>query len=121
MKNNVLSLLIFCIVSVSTAQIKTIDYVKAPKKLEITQWQVNDISFHTKKTVENPFEQQVTATVTSANGVQEIPLFYNGNSEWIFRYSANKVGEITYKINSTVKEFHNKKGAFNAVTNTKKD
>lgn len=90
-------------------------------KIETTQWQVNDIIYHTKGSAENPFSVEAYAVVIGAGGTQKIPLFYNGDDEWIFRYSSTTPGKKTFTIESELKALHGKKGIFIVSKNEKPD
>ncbi len=47
----------------------------------------------------NPFDANINAIVTSKTGqIQLIPLWYNGNHTYVFRYSSAEIGTYTYSI-----------------------
>ena len=88
--------------------------------IKTEQWEVNDLIFYTKNKVESPFRKDVYAIVTSEEGTQKIPVFYNGKNEWVFRYSSNSIGNKTYKLEGEIKELTRKKGEILVIENTKK-
>lgn len=91
------------------------------KPVTITQWEVNDFSYQVRQKVAKPFQAEAYALVTDEAGEQKIPLFYNGDKEWIFRYSAATTGMKTFKIISSLRGLKGKKGQINVVKNTKAD
>ncbi len=91
------------------------------KTIKIEQWSVNDIVFNSNKTIKNPYEIKLFAEVKNDNSVQKIPLIFNGDKEWIFRYSSAKVGDFSYKIIGEKLNFSNKSGKIKVTKNKKKD
>jgi len=110
----------FCITLCSFGQIQKWDY-KKNKKITTEQWVVNDVVFKNEKALTKPFEIQLFAKVNSNKKTQEIPLFYNGNNEWIFRFSSSKIGDYKYEIIGDKADFTGKKGRFKVINNSKKD
>ena len=103
------------------SQITVHENPKSNKALEIVQWEVNDLVYPIKKSVDKPFAIQAFALVTGGDANQKIPLFYNGNNEWVFRYSSSAVGEKSFVIESELKELDGKKGSFVISENQKAD
>lgn len=88
------------------AQVTAFSYKKS---LEITsdKWEVVDIVFQAKKaTAGNPFDLMFGARVIDPNGnAFDIPGFFNGNNEWVIRFSGNKAGMFTLTTYSSLQEF----------------
>lgn len=121
--NKLFSIIIFTFLSVqfSKAQIKVWDNPKSNISIQSVQWEVNDLVYRTKKSLAKPFSKQAFAIVYSSEGEQNIPLFYNGNNEWIFRYSSTTIGDKPFVIESEVKDLNGKKGKFTITENKKKE
>lgn len=95
--------------------------VKSSKGITTEQWVVNDIIYTAKNNVDKPFSKTIYAVVSSEKGTQKIPLFYNGNKKWIFRYSSADLGNKTFVIKGDVKGVSGKKGKILVTKNTKKN
>lgn len=89
--------------------------------IKIVQWEVNDLIYQLKKETDNPFSTKAFALVTGGHEAQKIPLFYNGNNQWVFRFSSSEVGEKSFVIESEIKELNGKKGSFIISKNKKGD
>ncbi|ANQ51443.1 DUF4038 domain-containing protein [Flammeovirga sp. MY04] len=121
MRSLILTLLIFLIMPLSYGQIKVWKSKNELKKITTSQWEVNDLVFKTKKKLDSPFDIEVYAEVTNDQSVvKKVPLFYNGNGEWVFRFSSSDIGRNTYKITSSDRLFDGRKGEI-IVTENKKD
>lgn len=118
-KRLILLLLNLLAIQLTFAQISVWKNPKANKTINSAQWEVNDLVYSIKRHVDKPFDKEVYANVTSETGEQLIPLFYNENREWIFRYSSASVGAKTFVIQSEIKELNGKKGKFNITPNLK--
>ncbi|HUS89927.1 MAG TPA: DUF4038 domain-containing protein [Desulfosporosinus sp.] len=105
----------------SMAQIKVWESPKANKLIQCTQWEVNDLVYHIREKIEAPLSKQVYAVVTGEAGVQSIPLFYNDEDEWVFRYSSSTVGSESFVLESDIKELDGKRGTFIVAENEKLD
>ncbi|GHB63529.1 hypothetical protein GCM10007390_16710 [Persicitalea jodogahamensis] len=84
-----------------------------------TQWEVNDIVFKAKGVKGNPFDHEAEATVSMNGETKKLPLFYNGNDEWVLRFSASKIGEYSYVIESAIPALSGKRGTIKASANQK--
>ncbi|MDO6761282.1 DUF4038 domain-containing protein [Tamlana sp. 2_MG-2023] len=119
-----ISFLTFCLAilltPVSFGQSRVVKGSKVNKPVQAVQWEVIDLVYTAKETIKKPFNVEAFAVVSDENGTQNIPLFYNGNQEWIFRYSSATVGEKTFEIQSEVKGLKGKKGSF-IITENKKE
>ncbi|MDV7188007.1 DUF4038 domain-containing protein [Lutibacter sp. TH_r2] len=107
-------------VQTSFAQIKVFENPKSNKSVKIVQWEVNDLVFQTRKEVHSPHKKTAFAVVSGKDGEQKIPLFYNGNKEWVFRYSSSTIGEKTYVLESELRDLNGKRGKF-IISDNKKE
>ncbi|MCL7763979.1 DUF4038 domain-containing protein [Polaribacter sp. Z014] len=112
---------VLLVTQIGFSQIKVYDKPKSNKTIQSVQWEVNDLIYHTRKSIEKPFSKKVFAIVKSEKEEQKVPLFYNGNNEWVFRYSSSITGKKTFAITSEIKELNGKKGEFNFTENKKKE
>lgn len=103
----------------SIAQIKTWKSPKASKSIHTVQWEVNDLVYLVKQKIEKPLNAEVYAIVKDEDGTQKIPLFYNGNKKWVFRYSDSSIGTKTFVLESDIKELNGKRGKFIVAENKK--
>lgn len=116
-----ISLFALIFVQTSFAQIKVYENPRSYKPVKAVQWEVNDLIFKTRKAINSPHQKSAFAIVKGTEGEQKIPLFYNGNKEWVFRYSSSTVGNKTYVIQSELKDLNGKKGTFIVSENKKQD
>lgn len=114
-------ILAFLTTQFSVAQIKVRENVRSSKTIKTVQWEVNDLVFKSKKNIDDPFSKEVFAIVSSDEGKQKIPLFYNGNKEWVFRYSSSIVGEKTFVLESVINDLNKKKGKIVVAKNQKEN
>ncbi|NME67794.1 DUF4038 domain-containing protein [Flammeovirga aprica JL-4] len=104
----------------SYGQIKIWKTKKEKQQIHTPQWGVNDIIFKSKRKVNDPLKKEIYALVKGeGENTQKIPLFYNGNNEWVFRYSSAVEGVKTYVLTSELKEFEGKKGQITVTKNEK--
>lgn len=79
--------------------------------ITVDQYEIVDIPFKLKSTVENPFDLNCNAVFTAPSGAKQIvPCFYNGSGEWILRFSSDEQGTWKYYLQSDNKSLNNKKG-----------
>lgn len=103
----------------SNAQITTVKH-KNNKSFSIPKWEVIDVVIKAKTSIKNPFTADFGATFTHENGSsQKVPGFYNGNNEWVLRFSNSIKGKWKFITYSEDKKLKNKKGIIN-VENPKK-
>jgi hypothetical protein len=105
----------------SFSQIKVCKSTKSNQTIKTVQWEVNDLVYKTKKNIEKPFSKKSYAIVKSQDREQQIPLFYNGENQWVFRYSSSTIGKKSFIIKSEIKELNGKKGKFIISKNLKKE
>ena len=111
MKTIKLSLLALLVLMANNleAKIKSVDH--SSRTLKVEKYEIIDITFDTRSKVEAPFELQFDATFTSPDGkTQLIPAFFNGNGEWVVRFSASDAGLWEYTTSSALRAFNKKKG-----------
>lgn len=119
--NKILSALVFLIVCTQVGFAQHKSYLSSTCKwpVEIEQWTVVDLVYKVKKTIEQPFEKEVFALVNADGVNQKVPLFFNGNNEWVLRYSSFKSGTKNFLIQSEISELNGKKGSFLISDNKK--
>lgn len=103
------------------SQIKTVKNPKSNKLIQTTQWEVNDLVYRVNKIIKSPHSKKAYAIVTGGGDTQRIPLFYNGDKTWVFRYSGTTIGNKSFIIESEIKGLNNKKGKINVAPNKKKN
>ncbi len=78
---------------------------------EISKHEVLDIVLEAKGDIAQPFEQEVNAIFTSPSGnKQVVPAFFDGDGEWVVRFSASEVGKWSYEVESELKSLNQKRG-----------
>lgn len=87
----------------------------------IQQWEVKDIAFEIETPKEsNPFDLNIEAYVVGNNTSQILPLFYNGDKQWVLRFSSAKKGTYNYQIVGDWK-VKSAKGSIEVTDNKKAD
>ena len=119
--NNFFFLFIFLVFQLNFGQTKVWINPKSNHSIATVQWEVNDLVYSVKGKVEKPFIEEAFAIVKGRKEEQRIPLFYNGNNEWVFRFSSASIGTKTFVIESDIKELNGKKGSFTIQENKKED
>ncbi|MEQ9289115.1 MAG: DUF4038 domain-containing protein [Cyclobacteriaceae bacterium] len=105
----------------SVGQINSWSNPRHTKTIELAQWEIGDIIYTTKRKIERPLSKESFAVVQGENETRKIPLFYSGDSQWVFRYSSATTGTKTFMIESEIKELDGKKGEIKIVKNAKAD
>jgi len=78
--------------------------ITAQEELTTKRWETIDIHFKSSKKSNIPFDEIVGCVFTSSSGNQlNVPGFYNGNSEWIVRFTPNEEGKWTATSYSSIK------------------
>lgn len=113
--------LLLLITQFSFAQIIVHENPGSRKPINIIQWEVNDLVYHVKQKIEKPLSKTVFAIVIANGETQKVPLFYNGDGNWVFRFSSATVGSKSFSIEGDVKELNGKKGQFIISQNKKSD
>lgn len=81
-----------------------------------SQWQVTDIRVVLDDLPDNPFDLQLTAIFTSSSGkLLEVPGFYNGEHEYVFRFTPPAAGTWTYTITSSEDSLKHQSGKLDVV------
>nr|MBI1232402.1 DUF5060 domain-containing protein [Cytophagales bacterium] len=90
---------------------------------EVETWQVHDITFKGKKDrTNNPFHVIFGAIYTGPDGqTQKVPGFYNGNEEWVSRFSASAEGTWTFETYSSKPELSGLTGNLTILPNTREN
>jgi len=120
-KKIVAAICLILTVHFSMGQAKSWNSPKNNTVVELAQWEVGDLIYPVKVRIDDPLKKQVFAVVTSNNETQKIPMFYNGDNQWVFRYSSATAGVKSFVIESEIKELNGKKGKISVVKNTKSD
>ena len=113
--------LLFVFSQFSIGTIKIWDDPKNGTLVKINQWEVHDLTYQLKNAIESPFSKQAYALVKGGDGTQKVPLFYNGDNSWVFRFSSATIGSKSFTIDSEIAELHGRSGTFNISPNTKPD
>ncbi|WP_052353386.1 apiosidase-like domain-containing protein [Dyadobacter tibetensis] len=87
----------------------------------VDQWTVHDVSYRVAEIMEDPFERQVFANMISQEDTLHIPLFFNGENEWVLRFSGNKPGDYYFELSGDIEELNGKKGHFSVGKNKKQN
>jgi hypothetical protein len=89
-------------------------------KVETEKYEVVDIAFHVKKMpADNPFTISFGAIFENTDKQNsKITGFYNGNSEWIIRFSSNKIGIHHFETFSTLTGLSGLKGIISVKGNS---
>ena len=84
------------------------------------RWEVVDISFQAKDTKAlNPFTEEFSALFKGPGGIElEVPGFFNGDKEWVIRFSGSVPGTWTYETRSRLKALHGKGGSVEVLEET---
>ncbi|MFI3319637.1 MAG: DUF5060 domain-containing protein [Rikenellaceae bacterium] len=82
--------------------------------IEAERFEVVDITLQARGKITNPFIVEATAIFTSPSGAtQNVPIFYNGGSEWVIRFSASESGAWSFKTQSDIKALSGRSGKVN--------
>ncbi|MGJ8682444.1 MAG: DUF5060 domain-containing protein [Paraglaciecola sp.] len=76
--------------------------IKSQAKV-IAKWEVLDIPVKLDQDIQKPFQRTANAIFTHASGkTKKVPIFYNGDKQWLIRFSASKTGSWQYQTQSDV-------------------
>ena len=85
---------------------------------QIEQWEIVDIHHQSKATIANPFIENINAEFTHQSGFKRtVPLVYDGEQQWLLRFSARRTGKWQYKIISDIAGLNNQTGQVTVVKN----
>ena len=113
MRSGILLLFFLSMTSVEAAIKKVASGTEKPS---IRKYEIIDIVFKSEGKIDNPFKIVFNALFVSPSGKQQtVPAFYNGNGEWIVRFSAGETGSWNYKVESGHKSFDKKNGIVHVV------
>jgi Protein of unknown function (DUF4038)/Domain of unknown function (DUF5060) len=121
MKNKVFLMLMLFVFSANAQQRFAFESLKTSIKTTVNQ--PVDVVFKLKKSIsENPFDISfgMIANNKSGNSVN-IQGFYDGNNEYVFRFSANQIGVWEYTTFSSISQLTGLRGTINVVENTKSE
>ena len=113
-----LTTILFIVTSINSfAQIKSVAF-KNKQQYQVQKWEVIDILLKVKTTTKQPFSTNFEAIFTHKNGTKQVaPGFYNGNNEWIIRFSGSLEGDWNFETKSDVKLLNGKKGTVTVTAN----
>jgi len=123
MNKHLLTLLLLWIMGISnsaTAQLLVSPFKKG-NEWKAEKWQVNDITFKGKADRNaNPFQVVFGAIYTGPNGqTQKVPGFFNGNNEWVSRFSSSVEGSWAFETYSSKPELSGLRGQVTITPNTR--
>ncbi len=85
---------------------------KAP--ISVSRYEVVDIPFVAREKVVHPFEAEMTVSFVSPTGREyRVAAFYNGDNEWVARFSGSEVGEWSYTTSSQLRSLSGRRGLLN--------
>ncbi len=109
---------IACLLSVSCL---FLSHLSMAKEYQIEKWEVLDIPLLASEEDANPFTININATATHENGEQQlVPLVYNGDDQWLLRFSASKEGQWTFVINGPLDSLNSQTGTILVTENSDK-
>ncbi|TWT80255.1 putative endoglucanase [Planctomycetes bacterium CA13] len=77
------------------------------------QWDTIDICFQAKSLSAQPVDAEFSALLQDDTGKQiEVPGFYNGDHDYLIRFTPSKTGRWSYVTRSTQPDLNGKKGVF---------
>ena len=86
------------------------------KAVEARQWEFVDITFSVSEDVDRPLEVDAAANFEGPEGTNlKVPLFYNGNHEFVLRFTPPAGGEWTFSTHSTLSELNGHTGTIRAT------
>ncbi|MCA9078852.1 MAG: DUF4038 domain-containing protein [Planctomycetaceae bacterium] len=86
------------------------------KPVETRQWEVVDIAFSVSDDVDRLLEVDAAANFEGPDGTNlKVPLFYNGDHEFVLRFTPPTEGEWTFKTHSTLSELDDHAGVIRAT------
>lgn len=88
----------------------------------VERFALNEVSFTATGKYGNPYaELEATATLTGPDGndVRKVPLFWDGDRTWRFRFAPDKIGRWTWSVKSTDAGLDGKTGAFECIPSTR--
>ncbi|MDO6801317.1 DUF5060 domain-containing protein [Wenyingzhuangia sp. 1_MG-2023] len=119
-KKLLFALLMILSLQLTYGQITTVKH-KNHKTFDIPKWEVIDIVIKSKTNIKQPYSSDFGAVFTHENGTtQKVPGFYNGNNEWIVRFSSSLKGKWSYITYAESSKLKNKKAKI-SVTDAKEN
>lgn len=79
----------------------------------VRQWDVIDISFQASDHVESPVDASFSAVFKCQSHQIKVAGFYNGNSEYLLRFTPTTEGKWTYTTKSSLASLNNQAGTLN--------
>ncbi len=121
-RTGILSTMLMVSIPVAYAQVISNSF-KKNANVQAEKWQVIDVRFNGKiERSANPFEVVFGATYTGPDGqVQRVPGFYDGENEWVARFSSNVEGNWTFETYSSLSSLSGHKGEITISPNTREN
>ena len=115
MKNSILLAALFSLLLIVPNSLSAQSRIVYPSKnkLDLKKWEVRDIAFNLKKApTGNPFDLVFGAEFRGpGNETLSVPGFFNGNNEWVIRFSSSTPGTWSYHTYSSLPELAGLKGS----------
>jgi|GEM_PF-457697 len=85
---------------------------QANDEIHTRKWKTIDIRFQAKKLPTQPVDVKFSAQLQDATGKQiEVPGFYNGDHEYLIRFTPTETGQWSYVTESTLSELDEQQGS----------
>lgn len=87
----------------------------------VAKWEVLDVVLSSNEKVDNPFTKDANAIATHSSGkVRIVPIVYNGQDQWLFRFSAGLTGEWQYTLQTPIESLNQYVGTIDVTENSDK-
>lgn len=94
---------------------------RSGQEIVLEKWEVVDIVFKATPPA-NPFEVSFGATVVDAQGnTSQIPGFFNGNNEWVLRFSSSLTGNLSFTTYASLQKLSGLHGKLNVNETSRVD
>jgi len=109
------TLIVFLLISdLANAQVKSFSFNETD--LAIEKFEVVDVVFEIKDVIQKPFSVDFGAIFTGPTGEEmKVPGFYNGERQWVLRFSSNTAGRWKFTTYADVKALDGRKGQIEVV------
>lgn len=88
---------------------------QAGQSVAASQWSPIDIQFTIDRLFDSPTDIEFSATFTSESGTRlDVPGFFDGNGEFVVRFTPPSPGQWSYLTRSSTPELDNKRGTLDA-------
>lgn len=88
--------------------------------LHVERWEVAEVVAHSDTVPDDPFAVEFGAVFEDGLGARiRVPGFYNGDNEWMLRFTPATIGTWTYRTFATSPELAGQEGAVTVTANTR--